>query len=118
MSVVLLVDDEPQMQGLVAMCLEGSGATVVQAANLEEALTAARLERPNVILLDIGLGEEDGLHILPSLRADPALAGVPVLMFSVHDSMRQDALDQGAAGFVTKPFRLEVLREAVKEHLP
>ena len=114
--MVLLVDDEPEMQALVEMCLEGSGATVVQVADLQEALAAARRERPGVILLDIGLGKEDGLRILPFMRQDPALGGVPILMFSVHDSQREDALSQGADGFVTKPFRLEALRDAVRKH--
>jgi DNA-binding response OmpR family regulator len=116
-SVVLLVDDEPEMQGLVSMCLEETGATVVQVANLEEALTAARREHPSVVLLDIGLGPEDGLTLLPKLRSEPALSGVPILVFSVHDSRRQEALAGGADGFVTKPFRLSALRRAVEEHL-
>jgi DNA-binding response OmpR family regulator len=116
-SVVLLVDDEPEMQALVAMCLEETGARVVQASSLGEAVAAAQRERPRVVLLDIGLGAEDGLALLPTLRSDPSLSGVPVVVFSVHDSRRQEALDEGADGFVSKPFHLSTLRRAVVEHL-
>jgi DNA-binding response OmpR family regulator len=116
-SVVLLVDDEPEMLGLVAMCLENTGVRVVQAATLDEAVAAAQRERPSVVLLDIGLGPEDGLALLPRLRSEPPLSGVPVVVFSVHDSRRQEALDEGADGFVSKPFHLSALRQAVAEHL-
>ena len=117
MSTVLLVDDEPEMQGLVQMCLEDTGASVVRAATFDEALAAARHERPRLVLLDIGLGPEDGLALLPRLRSEPSLSGIPVVVFSVHDSRRQEALDEGADGFVSKPFRLSTLREAVQEYL-
>jgi two-component system chemotaxis response regulator CheY len=115
--VVLLVDDEPQMRGLVGMVLEGTGASVVQASGLDQALDEAQRARPSLVLLDIGLGPEDGLELLPKLRAQPALSGVPILVFSVHDSRREEALGQGADGFVAKPFSPTVLRQAVAEHL-
>ena len=115
--VVLLVDDEPQMRGLVGMVLEETGASVVQASSLDQALDAARRDRPSLVLLDIGLGPEDGLELLPRLRAEPALSGVPILVFSVHDSRRNEALVRGADGFVQKPFSPAALRQAVAEHL-
>jgi DNA-binding response OmpR family regulator len=116
-SVVLLVDDEPEMLGLVAMCLEDTGARVVRASNLREAVAEARRERPRLVLLDIGLGPEDGLALLPKLRSEKPMSGVPVVVFSVHNSRRQEALDAGADGFVAKPFHLSTLREAVEGHL-
>jgi DNA-binding response OmpR family regulator len=116
-NTVLLVDDEPEMQGLLEMCLEETGAAVVRAANFDEAVVAARRERPRLVLLDIGLGPEDGLALLPMLRSEPSLSGIPIVVFSVHDSRRQEALDEGADGFVAKPFRLSILRDAVQEYL-
>jgi DNA-binding response OmpR family regulator len=115
--MVLLVDDEPEMQGLLEMCLEETGAAVVRAASFDEALAAARDERPRLVLLDIGLGPEDGLALLPRLRSEPSLTGIPIVVFSVHDSRRQEALDEGADGFVAKPFRLSTLRETVQGYL-
>jgi two-component system OmpR family response regulator len=117
MNVVLLIDDEPEMGSLVGMCLNDAGARVVQAPNLAEALAVAREDPPNVVLLDLALGSEDGLDILPRLRLEPALAGVPIVAFSVHESRRGEALDQGVDGFVAKPFKALQLRHELQAHL-
>ena len=116
---MLLIDDEPQMVILVAMCLEEFGARVVRAENLAGAVTSARTEPPRAVLLDLALGreEEDGLMLLPRLWSEPALSGVPVVVFSVHESRRREALEAGASGFVPKPFRPEQLRAAVGPYL-
>lgn len=117
MSVVLLIDDEPQMEKLVAMCLLDSGARVVRAGDLAEALAAARREPPCVVLLDLALGLEDGLAILPHLREEPALSKVPFVAFTVHDSRREEALEEGVDGFVAKPFKAVGLRTLLAPYL-
>jgi NtrC-family two-component system response regulator AlgB len=117
MSTVLLVDDEPEMVGLVSMCLEGLGAEVVRAGNVSDARAAARADPPGVVLLDLALGREDGLELLPDLRSEPNLASVPVVVFSVHESRRREALERGASDFVPKPFRPAQLRAAVQRYL-
>lgn len=117
MRTVLLIDDEPQMKSLVAMTLDELGVRVRWAANFTEATEAARLESPDLVLLDIDLGREDGLSILPHLREEPAMAGVPVIIFSVHDSKREEALELGVEGFVAKPFRAASLIDAVEPFL-
>jgi two-component system, OmpR family, response regulator len=117
MNIVLLIDDEPEMGSLVSMCLDGAGARVVQVPNLAGAVAAGRLERPRVVLLDLALGSEDGLDILPRLRDEPAFSGVPILAFSVHESRRGDALDQGADGFVAKPFKAQRLRHDLQVYM-
>lgn len=117
MSVVLLIDDEPAMGSLVDMCLADLGADVVQVGTLGEAIDAAREGEVRAVLLDIALEGEDGLAILPRLKAERSLADAPVIAFSVHDSRKVEALDKGATAFVKKPFKSEELREAVREHL-
>ncbi|MGH2688475.1 MAG: response regulator transcription factor [Actinomycetota bacterium] len=117
MSDVLLIDDEPHMESLVGMSLEDIGVTVTSAATLAEAISAARASRPRVVLLDLALGTEDGLDILPKLRDEPALEGVPILAFTVHDNRRDEALARGVDGFVRKPFKAAELRASVKAHL-
>ena len=101
---VLLIDDEPEMSELVGQWLDQLGASVVRVGCFEDALVFAGRTRPRVVLLDIALGDEDGLEILPRLRASPELGQVPVVVFSVHASKRREALDAGASGFVAKPF--------------
>ena len=117
MNTVLLVDDEPQMVALVAMCLDGLDAEILRAANAADACTAARAQPPRVVLLDLALGREDGLAEFARLRSEPNLATVPIVVFSVHASRRREALNRGAVAFVPKPFRPGQLRSAVEPYL-
>jgi DNA-binding response OmpR family regulator len=114
---LLLIDDEPHMEALVAMSLEEMGVRVVAASTLAEALAVARQSHPRVVLLDLALGLEDGLDLLPQLRSEPALAAVPILAFTVHDNRREEALARGVDGFVRKPFKAADLRALVAAHL-
>jgi CheY-like chemotaxis protein len=115
---VLLIDDEPSMAPLVSMCLEDTDASIVQVENLSGALEEAERCSPKVVLLDLSLGPEDGLQILPKLRAHPALSNVPVVVFSVHDSRRFEALQQkNVTGFLRKPFKSYELRSELSPHL-
>lgn len=117
MNTILLIDDEAEMVALVTMCLEGFEAKVVRAANATDACHAARAEPPRVVLLDLALGREDGLTVLPRLRSERNLATVPVVVFSVHESRHREALRRGAVGFVPKPFRAAQLRAAIEPFL-
>lgn len=112
MSTLLLVDDEPAMAGLVNVWLSDLGVRVVQAAGLKEALKAIEHERPKAVLLDLSLGDEDGLEIMPRLQE--ALDGVPIIAFTVHDSREAEARKRGASGFLRKPFHATDLREVIK----
>lgn len=117
MSLILLIDDEPGMASLVEMSLNGMGARVILASSLADALAAARRERPSALLLDFALGNEDGIAILPHLRDDPALQGVPIVAFTVHDSRKDEALQKGVEGFVVKPFSAAALRSVLEPFL-
>ena len=117
MSTVLLIDDEPSMAPLVSMCLEDTDASVVHAENLAAALDEADRGSPRVILLDLSLGPEDGLQILPELRAHPALSEVPVVVFSVYDGRRSEAMEQQVSGFLSKPFKSHELRSQLSPYL-
>ena len=117
MSVVLLVDDEPDMGSLVRMWLTDLGARVVQVTSFEEAVAAARREPVRAVLLDIALDGLDGLDLLPELKQERSLAHAPVIAFSIHDSRKREALRKGAVAFVKKPFKSFELQGALKEHL-
>lgn len=103
-GIVLIIDDEPEMAELVRDWLEELGADVVGTTSYDDAVAWASGQAPRVILLDISLGDEDGLRLLPLLQAVPGLLEVPIVMFSVHNSRRGEALALGAAGFIRKPF--------------
>jgi two-component system KDP operon response regulator KdpE len=107
-TVALVIDDEPQIRRLLRVTLEANGYQVVEAASGEEGLVQAAQCRANVVLLDLGLPDMDGLTVLKRLREWSA---VPVLILSVRDRENEKAaaLDAGADDYVTKPFGTEEL---------
>jgi DNA-binding response OmpR family regulator len=117
MSRVLIIDDETDIGPLVALCLEPLGVEVVQAGGFATALEKAREGPLDLVLLDFDLGEEDGLAILPLLRADPSLHGVPVVAFTAHDSRRREAMASGVDFFLRRPFAAADLQATVKTFL-
>src|SRR5580698_710425 len=91
-TVVLFIDDEVQMRRLIRACLERNGYEVVEAATGEEGLGTAIDSQPNLIILDLGLPDMDGMTVLRRLRE---WSKVPVIVLSVRDrdSDKVQALD-------------------------
>lgn len=81
------------------------------------ALAMARTNEIGMVLLDLALGDEDGLEILPRLREDPSLSGVPIVAFTAHDSRRREAIECGVGHFLGRPFSAGDLRLLVEESL-
>lgn len=102
-NTVLIIDDEPQIRRLLRVTLEANGYQVVDAANGQEGLVQAAQCRPQVVLLDLGLPDMDGVEVLKRLRE---WSRVPVIILSVRDrdAEKAAALDAGADDYVTKPF--------------
>jgi len=102
-STALVIDDEPQIRRLLRVTLESEGFRVVDAATGQEGIMQAAQCRPDVILLDLGLPDMDGVNVLKRLRE---WSKVPVLILSVRDREgdKVSALDAGADDYVTKPF--------------
>ena len=103
MNQILIVDDEPKITRLVRDYLENAGFAVTVARDGREALMRARTERPDLIVLDLGLPGIDGLDVTRSLRRD---AGVPIIMLTARaaETDRVVGLELGADDYVTKPF--------------
>ena len=99
----LVIDDELQIRRLLRVCLEGNGYRVLEAASGQEGLTQAAQHPPDVVLLDLGLPDMDGVAVLKRLRE---WTRVPVVVLSVRDREEDKiaALDHGADDYVTKPF--------------
>lgn len=113
MKEVLVIDDEPGIAELVSWCLDPLGVEVVLASGLSSALGVLQTHDVGLVLLDFHLGLEDGLEILPRLREDPRLDGVPVVAFTAHDSRRREAFESGVTSFIARPFASADLRETV-----
>jgi two-component system, OmpR family, KDP operon response regulator KdpE len=117
----LIVDDETQIRRLLRVCLEANGYRVEEAASGQDGLTQAAQRRPEVVVLDLGLPDMDGVTVLKRLRE---WSRVPVVVLSVRDREEDKiaALDEGADDYVTKPFStgelLARLRAALRHAQP
>ena len=113
---VLMVDDEPQIRRFLRTSLGAQGYTILEASNGKEALLRASSERPDVIILDLGLPDMDGMQVIRSLRE---WSKVPIIVLSVRgrESDKIAALDAGADDYVTKPFGMGELMARIRAAL-
>jgi two-component system, OmpR family, KDP operon response regulator KdpE len=102
-TVILVIDDEVQIRRLLRGCLEINGYEVLEAATGQEGISLAIHHQPNLILLDLGLPDMDGLVVLQRLRE---WSKVPIFVVSVRDRDHDKvtALDNGANDYLAKPF--------------
>ncbi|WP_432558700.1 winged helix-turn-helix domain-containing protein [Granulicoccus sp. GXG6511] len=105
---VLVVDDQPQIREVLKAYLEADGFTVLEAETAARALAVVDAESPEMILLDVGLPDTDGIEVLRQLRAlpDPARAGAYVMIVTARSEEidKLISLAVGADDYVTKPF--------------
>lgn len=103
---VLVVDDEADMLELLDTNFRAQGYEVRTAATGIQALNEARAFLPDLIVLDLLLGELDGLSVCEILRAQPSTSNIPVIVITAMGGMipQFHALDSGASDFLTKPF--------------
>jgi two-component system KDP operon response regulator KdpE len=102
---ILVVDDEMAIRRLLSASLSRSGFSVVEAANAREALSALAIDKPELVLLDLGLPDRDGLELIAPIKA----AKAALLVISARDATAEKvaALDLGADDYLTKPFDSE-----------
>ena len=103
---ILVVEDEKEIQDLLAHYLRKEGFTPILATDGEMAISRARKEKPDLILLDILLPKADGLEVLRAVRSDANLARTPVVMLTAKgdETDRVIGLELGADDYIPKPF--------------
>jgi two-component system KDP operon response regulator KdpE len=113
---MLVIDDEPQIRRVVRRALEAENARVLEAATGREGLDLAAAERPELIVLDLGLPDMAGADVCRDIRGWSA---VPIVVLSARHSDTEKAalLDLGADDYVTKPFSTLELQARVRSHL-
>jgi PAS domain S-box-containing protein len=115
--LVLIIDDDASASALVARQLVREGYRVRMASTGEDGLQLAREVRPDAITLDVLMPGLDGWSVLQRLKAEPELAGIPVVMISVLDE-KPLGFSLGASGYLTKPVDRNALGELLGRVLP
>ncbi len=103
MHRILIVEDDPGIRALLRTLLEAEQHRVTEAESAERALVEIRAGRPDLVIVDLGLPDRDGHHVIREVRK---LSAVPILVLSARtlDAEKIQALDEGADDYVTKPF--------------
>ena len=103
---ILLVEDDPAIARSIKFALERDGLKVTHSLLLADARRQIGLRGPELVILDVGLPDGNGLDFCRALRANPAHAGLPILMLSAHGEEIDHVLglELGADDYVTKPF--------------
>lgn len=114
---VLLVEDTEDNRFMMRRLLEMTGYRVVEAMNGEEAVKLAKLETPQLILMDLSLPVIDGLAATRLIRQLPQLASTPIIAVSAHDSadFQSEAIKAGCNSYVTKPIDFGELETLIEQ---
>lgn len=110
---ILIADDDPQLLRALRITLTAKGYEIITAADGEEAISLAADERPDVLLLDLGMPRFDGLDVIHAIRG---WSDAPILVVSGRTGAgdKVEALDAGADDYVTKPFLVEELLARIR----
>jgi two-component system KDP operon response regulator KdpE len=113
---ILVIDDETQIRKMLKIALKSVGYDVTEADSVQSGLAALVRQQPDLLILDLGLPDGDGMVLLAELRT---FSKIPVIVLSVRsgDSDKVQALDVGAQDYVSKPFSVEELLARVRAQL-
>ncbi|HMJ63724.1 MAG TPA: response regulator, partial [Candidatus Binatia bacterium] len=116
---VLLIEDDPEMLEILAPSMGEDGLLLDAISNGREAVAEIARQKPDLVLLDLGLPGIDGLKVLEAIKADPALSGIPVVVITAWNSTEDKvrAFEIGAVDYITKPFEPTELRARVRSTL-
>jgi DNA-binding response OmpR family regulator len=119
MPKILVVDDEIHILKIIDYKLRTAGYTVIAATDGLEGLEKARVEQPDLILLDVMMPRMDGFQALEALKRDPTTKAIPVFMLTVKgkEMDRLRGLQMGIAAYITKPFSPNALLARIDETL-
>jgi len=119
MAKILVVDDTRLIQNLTKMTLVKVGFAVSVASNGQEALDKIKVDRPDLIILDIMMPVMDGFEVCRRLKEDSSTQDIPVIFLTAkgQEADRTKGLEYGAVDFITKPFSPRKLIEKINKYL-
>jgi CheY-like chemotaxis protein len=117
MSKVLIVDDDRTMVSLLKILLEMDGFDVSNISMGAQLIERVRVEKPDLILMDVFLSDADGKEILTEIRNTTDLADLKIIMTSGMD-LSDQCMDAGANAFLLKPYTPEQLMKTIQQNLP
>jgi two-component system response regulator MprA len=114
--LVLVIDDEPGIVDFVELGLSAEGYRVTSAASAAAGLEMLRRDRPEAVIVDVGLPDSDGFALVATIRAE---SDVPIVMLTARGDLedRVRGLELGADDYVAKPFHFEELLARIRAHL-
>ena len=116
MAKLLLAEDDEFSRDMLVRRLERSGYEILSAADGREALRAARLHRPDLILMDLDMPVMDGRTAISALKSDPRTFRIPIIVLTAHTSAQDvaDAVKAGCQAYEAKPIVLRRLLERIE----
>lgn len=119
MTKILIVEDNEMNRDMLTRRLERKGYEVVCAVDGPEGIALSASVMPNIILMDVSLGEIDGWEATLAIHANPATAHIPVIALTAHalESDRKRSIEVGCVDFETKPVSLNELIEKIDRHI-
>lgn len=119
MTKILIVEDNEMNRDMLARRLERKGYEVTCAVDGPEGIAMAVSQAPDIILMDVALGDMDGWEATAAIRRNPATSKIPVIALTAHalQSDRMKSIEAGCVDFETKPVQLPQLLEKIEFHI-
>lgn len=116
-KTVLAIDDARSIRTFLRISLESQGAEFHEAGTARDGVAMCRKVHPDLVVLDLGLPDEDGLSILPEIKNTSPSPRVIVLTVRKENEMKEKARLLGADAYITKPFLVDELMDAIEAHI-
>jgi len=115
-NTILIIDDEPQIRKVLTIALDSVDFKVLEAESGNSGIVQTATNRPQLVILDLGLPDRDGLSVLKELRS---WTDIPIIILSVRNSEEDivKALDLGADDYITKPFNTKELLARIRANI-
>ena len=114
---IFIVDDDEAILDVIKIILEDNGYKTTVVTDGDDLFKKIRSNHPDLILLDIWLTGTDGIAITKKMKINDKLKKIPIIMISANNKGKQIALENGADGFIAKPFEIDDLLKVVNKYL-